>query len=376
MREPHPRPGDADPRLIPLDDVVASAMSLDPMARPQQADDLGRALRRFLQDVDLGDVARKLGARVVDARAGAAKRVARKEAHGSLMKPSRPTMDMRAKTFAAREEMGKWAHGDSGPNDDSVPDVRPAGLVGDTPNPAAPSMSGAEGTRRLPPSDPPRPDPPSEPAPRSSGARSSRIETVATRPIETPVVKRSAEVPAPAGKGRLYVATGGAAVLLATALIVARARDTTDEGGPKLPASSDATNVATATSSAPPRLSGEATKPAPPASSVSTPTGTSSGSPRIPVVTPTSPPSEGPSARASSAQLVLVGDPGTQVSIDAAPYRPCPAVVSVNPGSHKVRFLFEPTHEERGQPVNLAPGARVTVRADFAAATPTIRVER
>jgi tRNA A-37 threonylcarbamoyl transferase component Bud32 len=379
MHEPHPRLSDTDPRLIPLDDVLASAMSLDPLARPQQADDLGRALRRFLQDVDLGDVARKLGARVVDARAALAKRVARKQAQGSLMKPSRPTMDMRAKTFAAREEMGKWAHGDSEPVEESAPDVRPVGLVGDTPNSPAPSMSGAEGTRRLPASDPPPPEAPSEAGPRSGGAPaypSSRIETVATRPIETPVAKLSADVPAPPGKGRLYIVTGGAAVLVATALLVARAREATDGSGPKLPASSEATSVTTATSSATARLSGDPPKPALTASSTNAPPGTTSATQRIPSATTTSPLAEGSSARASSAQLVLVGDPGTQVSIDAAPYRPCPAVVSVNPGSHKVRFLFEPTHEERGQPINLAPGARVTVRADFAAATPTIRVER
>ena len=41
MRAPHPRPSDANPRLLPLDDVIARAMSLDPAARPQQADDLG-----------------------------------------------------------------------------------------------------------------------------------------------------------------------------------------------------------------------------------------------------------------------------------------------------------------------------------------------
>ncbi len=68
MRAPHPRPSDIDPRLLPLDEVMASAMALDPAARPQQADDLGRALRRFLAGIDLGDLARHLGDRVRDLR--------------------------------------------------------------------------------------------------------------------------------------------------------------------------------------------------------------------------------------------------------------------------------------------------------------------
>src|SRR5580658_1518002 len=37
MRAPHPRPSAIDIRLLPLDDVMASAMALDPKARPQQA---------------------------------------------------------------------------------------------------------------------------------------------------------------------------------------------------------------------------------------------------------------------------------------------------------------------------------------------------
>src|ERR1700722_2262739 len=48
MKGPHPKPSDIDIRLLPLDDVIASATALDAKARPQQAEDLARALRRFL----------------------------------------------------------------------------------------------------------------------------------------------------------------------------------------------------------------------------------------------------------------------------------------------------------------------------------------
>jgi hypothetical protein len=103
MRAPHPKPSDANPRLLPLDEVIASAMSLDPAARPQQADDLGRALRRFLSGVDLGDLARNLGHRVRDLRIHPAPPPT--EPRPILQRPpSRPTAtQVGTKTFAARD---------------------------------------------------------------------------------------------------------------------------------------------------------------------------------------------------------------------------------------------------------------------------------
>src|SRR5580692_8012977 len=103
MRAPHPKPSDANPRLLPLDDVIASAMSLDPAARPQQADDLGRALRRFLAGIDLGDLARHLGDRVRDLRVHPAPPPT--EPRPILQRPpSRPTAtQVGTKTFAARD---------------------------------------------------------------------------------------------------------------------------------------------------------------------------------------------------------------------------------------------------------------------------------
>jgi|HubBroStandDraft_6_1064221.scaffolds.fasta_scaffold51268_2 serine/threonine protein kinase len=103
MRAPHPKPSEADARLLPLDDVIASAMALDPGARPQQADDLGRALRRFLAGVDLGDLARHLGDRVRDLRVHPPPPPT--EPRPVLQRPpSRPTAtQVGTKTFAARD---------------------------------------------------------------------------------------------------------------------------------------------------------------------------------------------------------------------------------------------------------------------------------
>ena len=71
MREPHPKPSDYDPRLIPLDDVIVRAMQLDPKQRQQDAADVARALRAFLQGTDVTDIARELGDRVRDLREAA-----------------------------------------------------------------------------------------------------------------------------------------------------------------------------------------------------------------------------------------------------------------------------------------------------------------
>jgi serine/threonine-protein kinase len=103
MRGPRPKPSDADPRLLPLDDVIGRALSPDPLERPQQADDLARTLRRFLGGIDLGDLAHQLGDRVCDVRAHPP--VAQAEAGPVLQRPpSRPVAtSFGTKTFAARE---------------------------------------------------------------------------------------------------------------------------------------------------------------------------------------------------------------------------------------------------------------------------------
>src|SRR5687768_12746398 len=68
MRAPHPKPSDFDPRLAPLDDIIERAMRLDPRERPQEASELGRALRSFISGHDASDISRALGDRVRDLR--------------------------------------------------------------------------------------------------------------------------------------------------------------------------------------------------------------------------------------------------------------------------------------------------------------------
>jgi len=126
MLGPHPKPSDADIRLLPLDTIIAKAMSLDSKARPQNADDLARTLRKFLSDVDLGDVAHRLGARVREVRMAPA--AAPSETKTILQRPpSRPTAtQVASKTFAKRD--GTWI-GPSTRRITSSPPSRPPNFV-------------------------------------------------------------------------------------------------------------------------------------------------------------------------------------------------------------------------------------------------------
>ena len=315
MHAPHPRPSEIDIRLLPLDAIIGSAMSMNKADRPQQADDLGRALRKFLQDVDQGDVERGLGERVREGSARTdAKRIKGKDS-SSLVKPSRPSMpDMGPRTFAVRSEVEAWKA--------ETPDEGP-------------------GTRRLPPSEAPPPVQPGEDAP--------KIETIATRPIETPV--KAAEPSPKKGTGR-GVTVGVAAIALAAAAYWVIGR----------PSQTPADHPTTATTG----------------TSHPTPTASSSTSSPTPTPTPTSTATPSALAPASTGQLLLVGDPGTEVTVDDSSPRPCPAAITVKSGAHQVRFTFgfETTHDSVGRQIVVGAGERVTVRADFTSAVPRIRVER
>jgi serine/threonine protein kinase len=309
LRGPHPVPSAIDIRLLPIDAQITSAMALDPADRPQQADDLGRALRKFLHGIDLGDVARGLGDRVRLTRERAHDRARDTGESGSAPVPSIDGEHV-TKTFAARQEMQKWS---------------------DPP----PPMS--EGTRKIPLSEPP-----------------VKIETVATRPMETPV-KSAATTKAPARKVRAW-ALGATAMTAIAALSFAFSKRSPTPSGTAPSVSAPAPPPST---TAPPSVT------ATPATSASS----------SPAVTPT-PPTSASTAKATG-HFALYGDPGTEVSIDGVARGKCPVRdVEVEPGTHDVRFNFDPTGESHGERIPITAGARVTVRADFTGATPTLRVQR
>ncbi|MDB4946446.1 MAG: serine/threonine protein kinase, partial [Labilithrix sp.] len=109
MRLPHPRPSDYNPRLLPLDDAIARAMSLDPQKRQQDASELRRSLRAFLEGADVTDIARELGDRVRLQREIASEPQPLSIDGRPIRKTNPSVGDLGTKTFAAREEAIRWS---------------------------------------------------------------------------------------------------------------------------------------------------------------------------------------------------------------------------------------------------------------------------
>ena len=317
-----PKPSDIDPRLLPLDEVMNQALAAEVNDRPRHAEDLGRALRRFLSGVDLGDVARQLGERVRSVRANPVPRDRTSRVPGQLERPaSRPSAtDIGTATFAARDEVVKW------------------------------SPTGEASTRALPKSVPP-------------AANVEVIETMATRPIETD--GRSSAKPRRPSPWLVVTSVSSAMVLaffgvrqLVMSTAIAQPVATVTSPHASTPTS---TSTSTATSIPTPT-------PTPTAIPTSTSTATSSSAPA---------PSATESAQAvDKPTLTLLGDPGTVVSVDGASRGACPTRVSLDVGPHNVQFTFPPTGESRGQRLTLRASERVTLRADFTAAVPSIHTIR
>lgn len=400
MREPHPKPSDFDPRLAPLDDAIVRAMKLDPKDRQQQASDLGRALRKFLSGLDVSDVARALGDRV---RALRERQDEAEPASGmSLPRPAQGSqVEVGTRTFAAREDAIAWVAPEPGVSVDRTPsaprtrkladsipppDVAPrrdAGLSVPTPLMIQTGVTAdvvAAAARDA------RERAAAKKAEEDEGARRSSppIETIATRPLETPVravtSSGAGEETAPKAKPRPWLVPAAVVGLAAIGLVAWRAR-----GAAEPPRDGGRTaTTATATVSAEPTATATATTPmnvpsttaivkAPPSGE---PTGRVAPPPVTPVATSIPSGSGASTTAAGRAQATFLGDPGTRVSIDGAARGPCPVRVALDPGTHDIRFVFDPTGESRGERVTLKAGERVTVRADFAGATPTIRVQR
>jgi eukaryotic-like serine/threonine-protein kinase len=294
LKAPHPRPSEHDPRLAPVDDVISAAMSLDPAARPQNADDLGRALRKFLAGTDLADVARALGDRVRETRHRPPLPAA--DDRPVLQRPpSRPSAtQVGTRTFAVRDDVA--------------------------------------GTRRLPASEPPVPP--------------KEMETVATRPIES-----GPRNEAPSPRRPLWPAAAAVIVLAAGAYAAAR----------NVPAPPSVREPAPASAFAPVSSAGMAPESAPTTAGASPP--------------PTPPASNSDPDSDVPPDLTLLGN-HAQVSVDGVSRGACPVHLTLDPGSHAIRFSYPATGETKGDTFVLRRHERVTLRADFTGASPTIRVQR
>jgi eukaryotic-like serine/threonine-protein kinase len=319
MRAPHPRPSDADIRLLPLDEVMASAMALDPGARPQQADHLSRALRKFLSGFDLHDVARQLGDRVKSVRDNPPPPST--EVKAVLQRPpSRPTAtQVGTETFAARSEVNAWEGG-------------------------APV-----GTRRLASSKP--------------AAVNEDVETVATGPLEVEpravLGGHPTSAHAPRRRGLVLASLVGAGGMAVAAFFLGKGAGTAE---PPVILTVTASPSSNATASATPRpmVSGSS----PPLHATATAS-----------AVPTAASLPAPAAVTERATLSLLGD-GTFIAVDGVTRGPSPMKLTVDPGPHSVVFTFPATGESKATSLTLKGGDKATLRADFTGATPTLRVQR
>ena len=448
MREPHPRPSDYDPRLIPLDDVIVRAMELDPKKRQQDAADVARALRAFLQGTDVTDIARELGNRVRDLREAASEPMPM-SLDGKTRAPSPSVGDMGTKTFAAREEAVRWSSPPASEIEppgastrrlqESIPAPAELGSLGRTPvaasRPPPPQTPMGETPVALAKSelsseqgraDPhaatvkrraaARPDPAmsiptplmvepvgaggdvllrnaraAQEAAKASHAsehpppREGRVDTLATRPLETAVRDQGA---APrertASRSRVVSVVALAAIVAIGGGVLWRARTSgaRTDGAPASTASVTATTssatvapqiaVAPAVSASPPG-SGAPAIAAPGSGGTSRttpPAGVSSGSATASATGSSN------AEKGGRTTVAFLGDPGTRVSIDGTMRGACPVRVSLEAGSHDVRFTFDPTGESRGERISVKAGEKITVRAEFTGATPTVRIQR
>jgi serine/threonine-protein kinase len=384
MRRPHPRPSDFNPKLAPLDEAIGRAMKLDPRERQQAAAELGRSLRSFLRGVDPSDLARALGDRVRELRE-AQSSPSPPDGTNSIRPPNPSHGDLGTKTFAARDD-ALWPTPKLGDTASVPPDAPSTRRLDDAPEALRAAREAARPTPTRPKIDPAmsiptplmiEPEEPKAQEPAQKVEREEKLETIATRPLETPVHRRDS-LPAAPPRSRAWL-YGVALVLVAGGGVVAWRAKTNASGveTPPLPAPTTAT--ATATTSAPTASSTVAPAiSAAPSETVAAPKGTATNAVLAPSALVQAPATTTASSteKAGRAVVTLLGDPGTRVLVDGAPRGTCPRTVSLDPGSHDVRFVFDPTGESRGQPILVKAGEKITVRADFTRATPTVTILR
>jgi serine/threonine-protein kinase len=408
MRGAHPKPSDLDIRLLPLDDVVARALSLDPALRPQTAEELGRALRKFLYALDSSDLARQLGERVRRAREHAREARARSEAEerqapssrggaggertGAMRGRDASHEDVGTRTFAVREEVNQWTS--YRPPPPAAASSDPAEHVSTPlfPDAAARRPSDASAaavdisTRKLAMLTPLMSIDVAETRDTLTGAapaapRADEAElrerprdqvSSSAPPAERRAQREETKGPSGAKRGVLLAAVAVASLVGLELWSITRDRPSSveatpsaarassvEEPVPAVPEPPAATAVAPVVVAEPPARSGSAG-----------PAGSAAAEPQAQADKPAA--AAGADARAS-----FFGDPGTRVFVDGVAKGRCPLRdVALEPGSRDVRFVFEPTGESKTERVAVRGGERLVIRVDFTRATPLVRIDR
>jgi len=364
--------------LAPVADIIAQAVALDPLQRPQEAEALARKLREFSRQFDSGDVAKRLGARV---------RRARRRGHSSV--PWLPGESSGPLTPAASPRALFSSHPPGGPQTPATPPMSRSPLTPATPPGGAPITRTfaarddlVEWTRKIA-SIPPTSD--SE-APRDAAADPSSPPSVveADEPA-TRAMPRSNAPSAPPPKPFPWAVAASAAALLSVVGWVGT------RGGPpeSLPSaaargSQEASVPGVATVSTTPPVTSAAVT----GSALSALGGAPSAAvPALPAPA-RSAASKSASAPAASAQssadvaalgqLRLTADPQATVTIVGARVSqthvtPVPGL-KLPPGSYSLTFRSPTFGAPVAAQVELSAGVLRSVHADFRAAEPTVSV--
>ncbi|HMJ11482.1 MAG TPA: protein kinase [Polyangiaceae bacterium] len=338
----------SDERLASLSDLFTRATSLVPDERPESAELLARPLRQFLRNQDLGELERRLGLRVARARRGSQPRIPRAEraSQPATGGPSTPAMaagavpELSTRTFAAREDLNVWTR--------KLPSIPPA--------PAGEASAEA------------RP-------PRASKAKTLRIDAAAdSQPV--PVL---ADTPQKARKRPVWAA-GALAVVLLALLGVTGARWVSDSnahavarlerGATATAARALAPGTEAPALVSPPASAPEASAERERADAATALASSEAGAPVSWKRAPTTLASSSAAPAPLLCSLSLSSEPKARVSIAGRVGDTPLALRDLAPGTYQVVFVAPALNEKLVGTVQLLPGDKKQVHADFTGAAP------
>ena len=333
LDKPVPSITEHDEELEPVAELIAAALSLEAEERPESAEALARPLRDFVKTSDLGDLSRRLGARVRSVRRQQrASQPAIDEAITSSQiataQEQTPTVDMGVevtRTFAARDEMVEW-------------------------------------TRKLP-SIPPPKDDDAEHA--DDAERAEDAERASDTDVTSPTTssQRGASPQRSSNLGRFAVIGAiGAAVVGVIALRGPATRTTTPATA--APDAAAVTSEKVKVPKAPASL---------PKAPVSAPAPKPTKKPKTPNPSLPLAPS-GSAAPVGRAYLNLTSTPPATVTVAGRSQTTPVMGMELPAGNHFVQFKSTVLDERVPAQVKLAPGQTKTVHADFTGASPRVHI--
>lgn len=319
LEEPLPPLRELEPRLAALDAVMGACLERDPEKRPQEAEQLGRALRDFVRAHDSGDLARRLGARV---RSRAARRQSTPPSTSGTA-PLGATPVLRVVTPPAA----------------SAPMTRSFAMRDDL----------VEWTRKLDPS-----------------ADSDSLQPISSRPAEARPRRPAWGWAAVAAAALIAVAAWpGSRPAVALTPVLSRLPRA------NLEFAAQPGSLPEAAALPPPSaIAAQATSRSPePAAPPSMPPGSESGA-----RTPRDHGSAAARPRASTARAVLrlTADLPAMAIVSGQSYSALPHVVEIAPGEHVVTFRTRDIEEQLRTTIRVGAGEQLGVHADFTSASPRV----